>query len=256
MDSATTKPGTTTLLRVPVAALRAGAWVLDADAAHYLTRVHRMQVGQAFLAFDPEQGLVARGRISEVGRAAVRCEFEAPTAARVQRALHCVLVQGLGKADKPERVVRAATELGVDGVLFTRMQRSVATLEHHAESRLGRLRAVALDAARQSGRPDLPQLEYAADLQQALQRVPAGATRLLCDPEGEAGLASRLAHEGRLQAVVVIVGPEGGLTSQERDLAFGAGFLPWRLADYVLRTETAALSALSALVTLAVPAHQ
>jgi 16S rRNA (uracil1498-N3)-methyltransferase len=185
-----------------------------------------MQVGQTFLAFDPEQGVVAQGRITEIGRAAVRCDFEVPTAASVQRALRCCLVQGLGKADKPERVVRAATELGVDAVLFTRMQRSVATLEHHSESRLGRLRAVALDAARQSGRPDLPRLEYAADLQQALQRVPAGTTRLLCDPSGEAGLATRLAQGGQLQAVAVIVGPEGGLTSQEFDLAVGAGFLP------------------------------
>jgi 16S rRNA (uracil1498-N3)-methyltransferase len=228
-----------------VAELREGTVSLDADAAHYLTRVHRLGVGQGFLAFDPEQGTQAEGSIVEIARGKVRCDFEAPRAVVIERRCSVQLLQGLGKADKPDRVVRAATELGATRVDFVHLDRSVVSLGDKVQSRLSRLKAVAIEAARQSGRPDLPQLGYFPGLEQALSQVPEVGVRLLLDAQGRA-LSGLLAASS--PSVSLLIGPEGGFSADERELALRHGFAACRLADHTLRTETAAIAALGAVV--------
>ncbi|HEX2880953.1 MAG TPA: RsmE family RNA methyltransferase [Polyangiaceae bacterium] len=233
------------LLRVPIAGLREGGVLLDADAAHYLTRVHRLGVGERFLGFDPEQAIHAEGSVVEVARGKVRCSFEAPRQAVVERRYTLQLLQGIGKADKPDRIVRAATELGATRIDFVHLERSVVSIGDKVQSRLARLKAVAIEAARQSGRPDLPQLGYLADLEQGLAQLTAGGCRLMLDANG--GRLPELLS-GDSPVVTLLIGPEGGFTPEERELALRHGFTACRLADHVLRTETAAIAAVAAVV--------
>jgi 16S rRNA (uracil1498-N3)-methyltransferase len=221
--------------------------VLDADAAHYLTRVHRLGVGARFLGFDPEQGTEAAGSVVEISRRGVHCEFEEPREVVIERRCAVQLLQGLGKADKPDRVVRAATELGATQVCFVQTERSVVVLEDRERSRLLRLKAVAIEAARQSGRPDLPRLGFVEGLAFALSAVPEGNCCLLLDALGSP-LPEVLDREAK--GITLLIGPEGGLTSAERELALRHGFTACRLADNVLRTETAAIAAVAAVVAM------
>jgi 16S rRNA (uracil1498-N3)-methyltransferase len=149
------------------------------------------------------------------------------------------LVQGLAKGDKPEQVVRAAVALGARTVTFARTERSVVG----AELRLERLRAVMLDAARQCGRGDLPELGGLLELDEAVAHL--GGLRLLLDPNAERSLVAVMSSVAAEQPVTLAIGPEGGFSPAEDEALRRAGFEPVQLAPFVLRTELAAVAALA-----------
>ena len=225
------------LLRAPLSPLAAGEQQLSRELGQYLVRVLRLRAGDAFLLFDPEAGTEADAELVRDIPALVRVG-EPRTAARVTRR-EVVLLQGFAKGDKPEQVLRAAVALGVNAVTFVRTERSVAG----AELRLERLRAVMLDAARQCGRGDLPTLGGLVDFEASL--ADARGLLLMLDPTAPSSLVELLRDAPRDRALTLAVGPEGGFTDAEAAKLLAAGFEAVRLAPFVLRTELAAVAALS-----------
>lgn len=235
-------------LRVAVDGLTAGERALDDDAAHYVSRVHRLAAGASFVAFDPSARLEADATVLEVTRREVRCRLESPRPARLLGLPGVTLVVCATKGDKLDEVVRAATALGASTVSVIESSRSVPELGSGAHKRFARFRTIAVDAARQSGRGDLPELSGPAPLAEALAGLaPSSALKLCLDPTGEGALADALS-ERRDRNVVLLVGPEGGFTDEELLAAEGAGFSRVRLGALVLRAELAAVAALSAVV--------
>jgi 16S rRNA (uracil1498-N3)-methyltransferase len=160
------------------------------------------------------------------------------------------LLQGLGKADKPDEVIRAATALPVASERLVQTERSVARLSpERGSGRLDRWRRIAVEAARQSGRGDIPALEGPSPLGEALAAVDA-PLRVTLAASAEP-LFSRLGRWRGSDPLALLVGPEGGLDAAERQLAASAGFLPASLGSTTLRTELAGVAALGALVALA-----
>jgi 16S rRNA (uracil1498-N3)-methyltransferase len=150
-----------------------------------------------------------------------------------------VLLQGLAKGDKPEQVVRAAVALGARAVTFVRTARSIAGMELRPE----RLRAVMLDAARQCGRGELPELCGLLELSKAAS---AGAGLcLLLDPHAQQSLVDVMRAAPADRAVTLAVGPEGGFSPEEEAALRRGGFEAVRLSPFVLRTELAAAAALA-----------
>jgi 16S rRNA (uracil1498-N3)-methyltransferase len=239
-------------IRVVVSGLSPGERTLDADAAHYLSHVHRLRAGDRFVAFDPSEQVEAEGEVLRVDREAVSVRLGATAPARAVPPLDVTLVQCAGKGDKVDDVVRATTALGVGAVLVAESSRSVARLDaERAEKRRERWRAVALDAARQSGRGDAPSVDGPRplpDVLSALRDDPA--TKLCLDPSATATFASALPANDASNRIVLLVGPEGGLSDDELALAVHAGFTRVRLGPFVLRTELAASAALAALLVL------
>ena len=138
------------------------------------------------------------------------------------------------KGDRPELVVQKLTELGVDRIVAFQAQRSVARWEgDRAERHLERLRRVAREAGAQSRRAWLPEVAPLTSLAALLQEPGAA----VADPSGE---------PPSLLRPTVAVGPEGGFTEEERDLAPAAV----RLGPHVLRAETAAIAAGGLLVAI------
>src|SRR5688500_6955317 len=144
--------------RAPLSPIRAGEQPLPRDLSAYLVRVLRLRAGDRFTVFDPEAGVEADAELLRDVPAVARL---AEPRAVVVSGRAVTLVQGLAKGDKPEQVLRAAVALGARRVTFVRTERSVAG----AELRLARLRAVMLDAARQCGRGDLPELSGPLELE-------------------------------------------------------------------------------------------
>lgn len=217
--------------------LAPGSRELPSDAAHYLCKVHRLVAGDEFVAFDPGAGVESAGRLSSLARKAVWCELEAPVPARNPGALAVTLIQGVGKSEKPEEVVRAATALGARGVTFVTTERSVARPN---AARGARLRSVAVEAARQSGRGDLPNIDGPLPLEQALEPWSGSdANKLTLDP-----LAARPLGERLVLPAVLLIGPEGGWSDVELARADSAGFERVALGPLTLRTELAAAVAL------------
>jgi len=216
---------------------------LQGSAAGHLTRVLRLRVGEALTVFNGAGGEYAASiEHAHAGRVAVAVgelraiERESP--------LTLTLAQGVSRGERMDLVVQKATELGASGLAPVLAERSVVRLTaQQAERRLNHWRAIAIAACEQSGRNRLPAIASPVALKDFL-RTSDGSMRLLLSPAATATLADlpRL-----VSAVTVLIGPEGGLAEAEQEAAVAAGFKPMRLGPRVLRTETAAIAALTLL---------
>ena len=238
-------------VRVPLSGLEAGERKLDLKTAHYLRDVLRLRAGESFIVFDPESKHEADARLAESHDGTYCGVGPLRDSARgVDTGI--VLVQALGKGDKTEQVVRSATALGVAEVHLVESARSVARAGERSDSKRVRLESIALDAARQSGRADVPKLvgPHALDRELAAWRdVPA---LKLCLVPGAAQSLRLLTADWSLGSpIVILIGPEGGLSPEEIASAEQVGFVPAHFGELVLRTEIAGIAVLGALLLLA-----
>jgi len=143
-------------------------------------------------------------------------------------------------------VVQKATELGVSRIVPLLTERSVVRLDaRQSERKLRHWQGIAVAACEQSGRNRIPDIAAPLGLHHFLRGSnDERATRLLLSPAGALGIRDLLAPDG---AVIVLIGPEGGLAESEQHAALDAGFVAVRLGPRILRTETAAIAALTLL---------
>lgn len=221
-------------LRVPFEDLIAGERELDAEQARYMVRVHRLRAGDAFVAFDPKRAIEADGEVLSRDRVRLGEPRRAAAASRDVTWIH-----GCPKGDKADAIVRDATELGATRIIFVHTTRIVAK---PPSSRVERWTRIAVEAARQCGRSDAPEITIETKWEAALD-VDA-ATRVCLDPRG-APLRDVLARaKGSL---AFAVGPEGGLTNGEIEAAEKHGYVTCKLGTFTMRTETVPAAVLGAL---------
>jgi len=239
------------LTRVPLPGLTPGERKLDAKTAHYLCDVLRLRAGEKFIAFDPETKLEADARLaaSEEGAyCGVGALRESPRAADTG----IVLVQALGKGDKTEQVVRSATALGVAELHLVESARSVSRVNERSDGKRVRWEAIALDAARQCGRADVPKLVGPHTLEHELNVWrEQNAIKLCLVPGAAQSLRSLTAAWTVGSPIAILIGPEGGLSDEEVSDAERAGFVAASFGQLVLRTEIAGTAVLGALLLVA-----
>jgi 16S rRNA (uracil1498-N3)-methyltransferase len=230
------------LSRVFVAApLERGARVtLAGSAAGHLRRVLRLRPGARLTLFNGTGGEYC-GTVEAVRGDAVTVTVGEAHPIERESPLEVTLAQGISRGERMDLVVQKATELGVSRIVPVFSARSVVQLDsRQAERRLEHWRAIAIGACEQCGRNRPPQLSQPLTVAQLLREETSGA-RLLLSPSA----AMRLADIPRPQgAVLVLIGPEGGLAQEEQEGALTAGFVGVRMGPRVLRTETAAIAAL------------
>ena len=225
-----------------------GSFDLPPDAAHHASRVLRLRAGDPVQIFDG-LGNERHGTIAEPGGkgvvvdniAAVHCDRESP--------LKVILAQALSSSEKMDWVIQKATELGAAEIQPIDTERSVARLSaERAAKRLEHWRQVAISACEQCGRNTLPQIHAPQDIMAWLQKMRNVAdTKFILLPQGASALRAQAQPQGR---IALLIGAEGGFTHAESDAALRCGFVPVRLGARVLRTETAAIAGLAALLTL------
>ena len=156
-----------------------------------------------------------------------------------------VVVQALPKGDRAELAVETMTELGVDEIVPWSAARSITRWDGpRGQKALDRWRRTAREAAKQSRRAWVPAVAELAGTAAVVERL-AGAAALVLHEAATATLAGAdLPTSGEL---IVVVGPEGGISDDELDRFAAAGATPVRLGDPVLRTSTAGAAALAAL---------
>jgi len=162
------------------------------------------------------------------------------------RPVDVVLAQALAKGEKMDLVVQKAVELGASRVVPFASERAVPRLDaRRGTSRAERWRRIAQEAARQSGRADVPQVDAPIGWEELFSLAQAEPDRrpLLLDPD-ERELRLGAASSG-VSRLLLVVGPEGGFSPEERQRAVSSGFLPVALGPFVLRTETSGLAALA-----------
>jgi len=236
------------LTRVYVdAALRPGALVeLPAAAAAHLAKVLRTRSGDALILFTGD-GREYTGTVQAVRGSRVTVAVGEGRDVDRESPLAVTLVQCVPRGDRMDLIVQKATELGVVRIVPTLSRRSLVRLDAaQAESKALHWRAVAASACEQCGRNRLPIIEAPHPLTDYLgaslakDGQPRGA-RLLLDPEFKA-------RGGALEigsAVEVAVGPEGGLVAEELEAFRVCGFTTLKLGPRILRTETAAIAAIT-----------
>jgi 16S rRNA (uracil1498-N3)-methyltransferase len=223
--------------------------VLDGPEGRHAATVRRLRPGEEVQLSDGRGGLahavVEAARRDTVELAVTERQMIDPPAPRV------LLAQALVKGDRGELAVELATEAGVDAILPWRAARCVARWEGpRGDKALGRWRSTVREAAKQARRPWVPVVEEPVTPAALVRRVAAVDVALVLHEAGAdrlADLGTQLAGAG---GVMLVVGPEGGVTDGEIDALAEAGARPVRMGAEVLRASTAAAVALGALGVL------
>ena len=209
--------------------------------------VRRLRVSEPVDLVDGRGGRAAC-TVAAVGRDTVTCQVvsrrtDAPPSPRI------VLVQALAKGDRGELAVELATEVGVDEIIPWQAARSVVRWDGERERKaLERWRSTAREAAKQSRRSRLPGIVDPVTTTALAARLAAGPARALVLHESAGDLLSRADLPGDGD-IVLVVGPEGGVTEGELDVLRSAGACVVRLGPTVLRTSTAGAVAIAVVST-------
>ena len=228
--------------------------VVEGSAANHIARVLRLRSGDSLTVFDGSGGEFG-ARIEEFRKEAVVVAIEEHRPLDRESPLPLTLVQGISRGERMDWIIQKATELGASRIVPVFTKRSVVRLDgKQAERKLQHWRAIAVAACEQCGRNRIPDLAVPVDFFDMLAGDPssrpdsagrtdsAGSTRLLLSPTGNLRIDD-LQDVGK--GITVLIGPEGGLGDVEQEAAIAAGFKAVRLGPRVLRTETAAIAALT-----------
>jgi len=220
-------------------------FALAADAAQHVARALRLKAGDAITVFDGRGGEY-EALIQRIDKDRVEVKTFAWRDVEREARLAVGLVQGVPEADKMDGIIQRSVELGVAWIQPVICDRSVVRLSgERAARRAAHWQRVALAACEQCGRNRVPEVRAALGFLSWVA-LPSEARRWLLAPEAPP-LAAQAAPDGPLE---LLVGPEGGLSARERDLATSQGFTPLGLGPRILRTETAPLTALAAIHAL------
>jgi len=228
--------------------------LLEGSAANHIARVLRLRVGDAVSVFNGDGGEFD-ARIETIQKDTVAVSIKEHRAVDRESPLSLTLAQGISRGERMDWVIQKATELGAARIVPVFTKRSVVRLdEKQAERKLQHWRAIAVAACEQCGRNRVPELATPVDFYELLPAPGTGANanpgdggpesplRLLLSPDGDARLADLDAVGA---GITVLIGPEGGLEDAEQEAALRAGFKAVRVGPRVLRTETAAIAALT-----------
>ncbi|WP_248581124.1 16S rRNA (uracil(1498)-N(3))-methyltransferase [Nocardioides sp. InS609-2] len=227
-----------------MADVRPGATVeVTGDEAHHAVAVRRLRVGESVVLTDGA-GTSATGEVTSTGKRVFSVTVHsidvlpAPTPA-------ITVVQALPKGDRGELAVEMLTEIGVTRIVPWAAARSVAVWRgERATKSLAKWRATSREAAKQARRTWFPEVADLANTADATALVRAADLVVVLHEEA----AQPLPAVGDAAHVVVVVGPEGGLTDEEVAAFVAAGAVPVRLGSEVLRTSTAGVAAVAALL--------
>ena len=237
---------TTPRIYLPVFLKKGDVCHATEDQAHYLGSVLRMKEGGSVCVFNGN-GMEYEAVIEEFtkngARLAVVERREIPIAN-----VHATLCQAIPKANKLDGIIRHATELGANRIIPFFSTRSVPRWDSlQSAHKNKRWRRIAVEACRQSGRADIPEIADIVTFTEMLSSLPPDGLKLI-PWEGETRTLIRDVLRKKSQAsreVVLAIGPEGGFSAQEIEQAKESGFVSVSLGKRVLRVETASLAVLA-----------
>lgn len=218
---------------------------LDPGAAKHLSTVLRLKPGAALMLFDGS-GFEFEAKLDQADKKQVWVTLSGMHGPAVESPLQVTLAQGISRGERMDYTVQKAVELGIAGIMPVFTERSVVKLDKDGGAKKREhWQGVVVGACEQSGRVRVPEVTPPLPLANFLADLPLAGLKLLLDPLG-GSTANDLPRPSGGQ-VLLLVGPEGGLSENERNLAARVGFTGLKLGPRILRTETAALVALSLL---------
>jgi len=218
---------------------------LDEQASHHLLRVLRLKVGAAITLFNGN-GWIYHGILASLSKNTAYVLLQSQTEQKNDSPLKLHLGQVMAKGDKMDWAVQKAIELGVQCITPLHSER--CDVELNSERQLKKQQhwqAIAINAAEQCGRFDLPIVHPVTDLAPWFS-LQTSNTALVLDPDG----SSSLKDIEIKSPISILIGPEGGLSESEINSAAAQGFTRLKLGPRILRTETAGLAIIASLQAL------
>jgi len=219
---------------------------VEGDEAHHAVAVRRIRVGEELMLTDGRGGLGV-GEVEATGKRSLDVRLTSydvvaePTPA-------VTVVQALAKGDRGERAVEVLTEIGAARIVPWAAARSVAVWKGEREAKsLARWQATAREAAKQARRAWHPEVAGLASTADVSTLVSTAELAVVLHEEATASLSGLSVPE--TGTVVIVVGPEGGLTDDEVATFVDAGAQAVRLGSEVLRTSTAGVAATAAILS-------
>lgn len=226
-------------------------FIISGDDYHHIVRVMRMKAGDQIICVLPE-GKSAICLIAEITDEMVVANVVKWEEGTSELPVHIVIASGLPKGDKLELIIQKGTELGAyEFVPFTASRSVVKWDGKKAAKKVERWQKIAKEAAEQSHRSRVPNVKEPVSVKELIKASSKYEHKLIAYEEeareGEASvLSSALKKMQAGDSLLIVFGPEGGLTSEEVSLLAENGFVSCGLGPRILRTETAPLYALAA----------
>lgn len=224
--------------------------ITDEDC-HHITKVMRMKEKDQIICVSEEQK-TAICSITEISTDFVMADIIEWKEESVELPVHVTIVSGLPKGDKLEWVIQKGTELGAARFIpFTAARSVVKWDEKKADKKVSRWQKIAKEAAEQSHRSSVPEVMYPLNINALIKAGEPYDVKLIAFEEkareGEASVLTRNLQKLKAgSSLLIVFGPEGGLTHQEVEMMTKNGFQACGLGPRILRTETAPLYLLSA----------
>ena len=222
---------------------------ITSDDVFHISNVMRNKPGDLILVGNNKKSYISK--IIEINKTFVTYEIIEEKIGNTELPVFVSIYQGYPKGDKLDDIIKHSTELGVYEIIPTIMKRSVFKLdEKKKESKIIRFNKIAKEAAEQSERlivPNIPDIKYLKKIDFSIYDY-----KILCYEEDARNnellqfktIIKKLKQNDKL---AIIVGPEGGIDNEELDYLKSIGFVSASLGPRILRTETAAFYALSAI---------
>ena len=223
------------------------AMITGSDADH--VRVLRMKIGDRVVVCDGD-GTDHKCRISRIGQGEVEAEILETGPCPAEPTVNCTVLAGFPKGERVDYLVQKCTEAGACEIVLFLCDRCVARPEGKSvEKKLDRLRRIAEEAAKQSGRGRIPKLSFVPEFADALEIAKKSDLRLFMYETGERmTIKQAIEQAGQFGSCAVITGPEGGFEPYEAEMARLSGMTPISMGPRILRCETAPVIAMTAVM--------
>ena len=220
--------------------------ILEETSSHHLLRVLRLKAGESLLLFNGN-GKEYRAILEEADKKQATVLVQDSWQPDRESKLHITLGQGVSRGERMDFVLQKSVELGVGSITPLWTKRSQVQLSgKRLEKRLNHWRGVIRSACEQSGRVYLAKLNGATKLPDWYSVSRKQSLQLVLDPSA----SLQLSDLTPARDIRILIGPEGGLQSDEISMAEASGFKRIRLGPRILRTETAALATVAAIQAL------
>jgi len=231
---------------IPPECIKGSSALITGEEAHHILDVMRLKKGDKICAFDG-RGELYQGKILDTANKKVKVKIESAAEDLPVSNSQITLVQALPKKNKMDYIIEKCTELGVDTIIPTQTTRTIVKLNRDKQGlRLERWQRIAREAAKQCGRTTIPKVRDLASWTDAISNLGNFDLKLLfCLSENSQRLKDVLRREKKVRKVSLFIGPEGGFTPDEIRQSEQAGWLAVSLGNSVLKSDTAALTALA-----------
>lgn len=216
---------------------------LSESASQHVGRVLRMQTGDEIILFDGANNEY-EATISEVNKNTVKVQIINTRTINLESPLKIHLAQAIPKGDKMELIIQKAVELGAAIITPLLTKHCAFHLDaKRLQKKQAQWQAIAISACEQSGRNQIPIIAEHCNLLKYLKECQT-KTKLILYPNAQ---KSWRQYADISESVSILIGPEGGFSTEEVNLALDNNFIPLKLGPRILRTETAAIASISIL---------